>query len=529
MTGDQAETSDGNGGGPRGARAPVFRAALAAWAAMLGASLANFLHYQAYPMVRAEVGIFAAWLLLLAAVMAGVHALLGRRGRALMVALLLFVAVDINADLLWLAALLAAVAGIAAWRGADVLRFLTIAFVVVLGTALVGLGGRAEGVKVSNGRMLADPGPLPLPLVVQVILDEQAGPAGLAPGEAAWLEQRYRAMGFSVYAQGYSRHYHTKNSLAELIHGLPQGGRGLGLQVRRMGYRNIFVTQTDFYSLCKRFAAVRCTTYSASSLEALAGQPIGAAGKADVLAYHFGGLSTLTRKITNAYDKLARRAGWTSVELRSVRKVPQMNAVEMVPRIEAELAEARRGEYHVVHLLLPHAPYSYDASCTMRPTRAWRAERQHAPLAERDAAYALQMRCATAVVERLVAAVGRSPGGKDAVILVHGDHGSRIVTREPAGEKASKASDDDFTRGFATLIAARLPGQPARLIDGPAALTDVVPALAASGFTALPAPKPGPAWVNIGYRAWTPVERRDLPVWKLPQSGGREPQNHEKP
>lgn len=484
-------------------------AALAAWAAMLAASLVNFLHYQHVPLARAEVAMFAAALLGIALAMAALHASLGRIGRAAMVALLMFAAIDINADQLEIAAALALAAGAAAWRwSGEALRFLTLAFGVVLATGLIGLGGRADGVETTEKAGAAAMGDARRPLLVQIILDEQAGPAGLPANDGRWLEQRYRGLGFSVYSNAYSRHYHTKNSLAGLISGIPAGG---GIADRMRGIP-AHVIQTDFFPLCRPFRAVRCTTYSASSLKALDRQPIAAADKAQLIAYHFGGLSTIARKITNAYDKLARPAGLPTVELRSVRKVPQMNAVELVPRVEADLSAARPGQYHLVHLLLPHAPFSYDERCQMLPTSAWRAEREHAPQAERDSAYRRQMECAARVVERLVAAVGRSPGGANAVIIVHGDHGSRIVEVEPSGEDAAKASDEDVRRGFAALFAVRIPGQPAARVGQPAALGELFDALADSGFAALPRPAPSAdgAWVNVGYKGWQPTTRRRL-------------------
>ena len=502
-------------------RGRAFAAALTAWAAMLGASLANFLHYQGYPLARCEVAVVAIILLALAAAMAALHSAAGRGARALAIGLLVVLAVDINADRMWLALLLGLAAAGFAWkRGGETLKFLTLLFAVILATALAGLGGRADGVETKGRRGAANPAQ---PLVVHVILDEQAGPVGLSAADAAWLEGRYAAMGFSLYPEAYSRHYNTKNSLAELVGGRPGGG-GMAQALAVKGYGARFVTQTDHYDLCADLKPARCTTYSASSLKPLAGQALSAADKAQVLAYHFAGLSTIARKIANSYDKIARRAGWATVELRSVRKVPQVNAVAMVPAAEAELKAARPGEYHLIHLLLPHAPFAFDERCRLLPTRDWRTERGDAPLAERDAAYRRQMGCAAEMIDRLTAAAG-----KEAVVIVHGDHGSRIVAYEPWGKTAAKASEADFKRGFATLIAVRLPGQAARTLAGPAVLTDVLPALARSGFTDLPAPGGERPWVNIDYRGWTPVKQRRLADWKLPQSGARAPAEQQKP
>ena len=483
---------------------------------MLGASLANFLHYQHYPLGRGEVGLVAAGLAAVAAAMAALHAAGGRGWRAAMTGLLAFAAIDLNADRLWLAGIAGAAAAAFAWRrGGEALRFLTVGFAVVLATALAGLGGQAAGVAVKEGKTAA--AAAGRPLLVELILDEQAGPRALAPEEARWLEARYKAIGFSVYSDAYSRHYHTKNSLQSLARG--EGGMAVWLD--RLGYRARLVTETDYYPLCAALRASRCTTYSASSLAPVAAAALPAAAKAELIAYQFGGLSTAVRKVTNAYDKLARKAGWATVELRSARKLPQVNAIAMVPRVEGELRAARAGEFHAVHLLLPHAPFSYDGQCRLLPPRAWRTERGDAPLAERDAAYARQMRCAARVVERLVGAVAASPGGGSAVIIVHGDHGSRIVANEPFGDKAARASEDDMWRAFATLVAVRIPGQAPASVGGQAALAEIVAGLGANRFARLPRPRQGAAWVEIDDEAWRPAGRRALPHWQEAVDHGR--------
>ena len=499
-----------------------------AFALMLLASFANFLVFQNYPLARAEVVMLAAGLVLLAALLAAPAGPAGRRGTALLAALLAFLAVDINADRLWLSGVAALAAGAAAWtKPAETMRFLAIVFAVMLATGLLGLAGRDPAVEETAGA--AGPPAAGRPLVVEIILDAQTGPAGLrssrAAGEPAeWLERRYAGMGFAIYPQAYSRHYHTTNALAELASGRPSPGAregaaapGLAARLDQLGYGSRTILQSRHFDLCAELRASRCTTYSHASLKVLDRQPLAAAEKAEVLLYHFAGLSTAARKIANAHDRRAGRLGTEPIELRAARKMPQLNALAAARGFEGDLRRARAGDYVLMHLLLPHAPFALDERCQLRPTDEWRIERSSDPLAERDSAFDAQMRCAARVVEGLVEAVRASAGGREAVILVHGDHGSRIVAAEPFGETAVRASGEDLARGFSALFAVSLPGEAARTVEGQAAVSQLVDSLAASGFAGLPEPRPGEAdWVYVDNEQKRPRTSRALPRWESP-------------
>jgi hypothetical protein len=48
------------------------------------------------------------------------------------------------------------------------------------------------------------------------------------------------------------------------------------------------------------------------------------------------------------------------------------------------------------------------------------------------------------------------------VIIVHGDHGSRITIESPTAPNSDRLSAADLVDGFSTLFAVKRPGQPAR-------------------------------------------------------------------
>jgi hypothetical protein len=47
----------------------------------------------------------------------------------------------------------------------------------------------------------------------------------------------------------------------------------------------------------------------------------------------------------------------------------------------------------------------------------------------------------------------------EAIILIHGDHGSRIVITDPTSENRQALTKQDLQDGFSTLFAMKLPGK----------------------------------------------------------------------
>ena len=48
---------------------------------------------------------------------------------------------------------------------------------------------------------------------------------------------------------------------------------------------------------------------------------------------------------------------------------------------------------------------------------------------------------------------------RDATIIVHGDHGSRIVVTDPTAENEDSVTAEDLVDGFSTLFAVKAPSQ----------------------------------------------------------------------
>jgi arylsulfatase A-like enzyme len=92
--------------------------------------------------------------------------------------------------------------------------------------------------------------------------------------------------------------------------------------------------------------------------------------------------------------------------------------------------------------------------------------------------YILQIRCVIAKLRVLFDAMVAQQNLDDAIIVIHGDHGSRIVINEPLNSNRNKLTRQDFLDGFSTLFAVRspevAPGYDAQMAGLPRLLRETV-------------------------------------------------------
>ena len=138
-------------------------------------------------------------------------------------------------------------------------------------------------------------------------------------------------------------------------------------------------------------------------------------------------------------------------------------------RLLSDIGAAAPGTAYFGHLLLPHFAYVFDRDCRVIPDPAnWlnNAEALVAPPfrnteATRSARYQRyfeQVRCLHRMLAEIFAALGQADRFDRAIVILHGDHGSRISRLEPMIENVDRLSDADLVDSFSTLFAVRLPG-----------------------------------------------------------------------
>jgi hypothetical protein len=377
----------------------------------------------------------------------------------------------------------------------------------------------------------ADPAPAAgLPLVVHLILDEQAGLQEFPTDdeEAREAKRRLRAFfeanGFYLFPRAFSQYSSTRYALPHALNFATTFDERLvrparsGLfeyhmvrndyfaTMRRRGYR-LRVYQTDFLDLCpgQSIEPGRCHTYRASSAGVLERVELPTSAKLRVLASMVLNGSTMYRAARRDYAwfRTAPRWAWLALPEWSWDRERAPHAIiafEILDAVRRELERAGPGEVYVVHLLVPHYPYVYDADCRLVPPEGWLVRKLPPGLhhyantpesrAERYRRYWAQVACLTRQLDGTLTVLRDRGLLANAVILVHGDHGSRIALSDPLARNAPRMLDQDFTDAFSTLIAVRAPAIAQASDPRPWALAELLGALVATDFSAAPRSPP---------------------------------------
>ena len=450
-----------------------------AGAMLLLASLANFIDYNAYPYLRPEIGLIAFGALAIAALMASFY--LGQRqwGRSFLEGLLVALFIDLNSTSLTIAVAGGfAVAAFAWWRRTSLLAPLAVVGGVILVTTVLGIRGPSTWIRVANADQAPPASHSSRPPILHMMLDEhlgiegfnQLGGAGKEVGDE--LRRNYVADGFAVYGGAYSEHMRTVNSLPHIFNfgrksdntASKRGGKlGSTEYLKRLsqaGYR-IKVLQSDYEDICTDNPVAECITYDSSSLGPTLIAPVTTGQRVTMIMSKFVQLSDIAAIATGSWNAASVRMGRLGLPFRqlNVKDAGRSSSIAAVVAFDdaiKSLTEARPGDVYLLHMLLPHYPYVVDRHCRPLPWEEWKLRHRTVTMKERHLGYFEQVRCTTQMVHRAVAAF-ESANPNRSIIIVHGDHGSRITDMEPVEENLGRFGDADMIAGYSTLFAVRAP------------------------------------------------------------------------
>ncbi|WP_265569339.1 hypothetical protein [Sphingomicrobium nitratireducens] len=483
----------------------LFRLALSAAVAGSLASLLNLLLYHRYPLLTPEVAMVTCVLLAASLAFAAVTSKVRFAVQALLAGLLVFLLADWAADEWKVAAAIGVVAAIAYFRmGKGLFRFLATAAVVIGLTSLFGLTERRDPATVTTRKVPAPD--LARPLIVHIILDEQEGLRGMAamdgaPGLAHEVDRRLRGAGFTTFANAHVRYHLSVNSMPSMLNfGLPDSGHGDSpdggatgparylARLSDQGYPVHFV-QSSYIDFCSDNPVASCRTYWRDDLAGLREVDLDATSRARAILVSIG-RSMRSVLYTAALWDVYAVGRWKLVDashrIQLVNRgdAGAINSLLELQRLQARIeAEGRPGEAYVAHLLLPHFPFALGRDCRVLPFGEWRISWKRHAVAERQRAYGEQVRCVMTQIERLYAAA-RRVAGDDVVMIVHGDHGSRIGRRLPSGG-VRRASEQEKLHNFSTLFAVALPGQEPARREEIVAVETLLDRLSATRFASL--------------------------------------------
>lgn len=505
-------------------RLQPFLIDLGALALIVLAPFVVLLSFHGYAYLTPEVLLIVAAVLVIATLLAVLIGVTGRVGRTLVLAGLIALFIDMHVELPpWSSrnitlAFLGAVAALAAilWLLREhATKILAIVFIVLIAMTLL-RGNPASHQIVSERTSTASSGNAEPPLLIHLLLDEHIGAEGL-PTEIAGtralrpeLIDFYTSRGFRLFGGAYSQYANTYNSIANLLnfsarevshpyllHGdeaewdLKEAAYFQLLQQR--GYR-LHVYQSTYLDLCHvdGVQLAECTTYPVKSLGMLQGLPLPAIEKASAMANAIMTQSQVLRVGQKVYERGIRaaflRIGWRLPAWRWQGPLfAPLSVPDVLERIGADVLRQPRGHAFFAHLLLPHYPYLFDQRCELRTSTAdWLTNRiastdvrvynTKESRAQKYERYAQQTRCMLTLLGDLLDDLERRGLLDDAIIVVHGDHGSRIPVHWPSGVALHSGvlSDSDFSDTFSTLYAIRAPGVPSGYDDAPLSLVELL-------------------------------------------------------
>jgi len=135
--------------------------------------------------------------------------------------------------------------------------------------------------------------------------------------------------------------------------------------------------------------------------------------------------------------------------------------------------------------------------------------------AERYRLYFEQLACTREQLARLLDAIP-APLREDAIILVHGDHGSRIALTDPVTAAEDRMQPSDYADSYSTLFAVRTPSIAGGSRTQPVAISCLMLALVDSEFRSTETARPCAADGQVFLRHDTAPRARPLRAFWLP-------------
>jgi hypothetical protein len=393
-------------------------------------------------------------------------------------------------------------------------RILTVVFATMLAVT-VAFGEAQDALLPSLPAATADhpkPAAHAGPTFVHLVLDEHIGIEGIpadvpsAREMAAFLRAFFEKHGFRVFGRAYSRYASTYNAMPNILNfssesvdgALISGGNPYVLSkneyfrlMHQMGYK-IHVYQSDYIDFCEsaRQFILRCSTNPVTGIKPIESLAETWFDKAGLIYRIYARRSLLQITIGRYYNNIreaARSSGLLLPEwwLHETRLGP-LPAMPLFDRVTVDVAKSSPGDMFFVYLLMPHFPYVYDAGCKLYPSANWEGPADPQSTIPNDkrsrtrryGRYFEQMRCLHRRLDTMFQAWQKAGIFDRLVIVMHGDHGPKIVEHRARADNEHELSRADYVDTFSTLFAVKEPGIPAgydrRIVAAQELLAEVV-------------------------------------------------------
>jgi hypothetical protein len=280
----------------------------------------------------------------------------------------------------------------------------------------------------------------------------------------------FREYGFQVYNRAYSHYHATLDSLTHAFNFTNSDENFF--QEARIFHKNLSVAKNRYFELLQQHGYT-INIYQSESVEFCKAVPE-AVGRC--MTYKIPNLDTVRENVSDPWLRfrilainLFEQSAFFHGFLQKRKWLLNWGVSNYKPKIMDEigddLEQTRSGAYFA-HLMLPHAPYVYQQDCQLDySSETWERLKstglEGSNVNERIARYIRylpQAKCALNEVGRLFDRMRELDLYDDAIILVHGDHGSRISLHSASHHNQGKLTPEDYRDLYSTLFAIKLPG-----------------------------------------------------------------------
>ena len=480
-----------------------------------------FLRHYGYPLTNPEILLSLA-AAALAAMGIGVVTAPWLIARVLALAMLVTLAFDIQVDQLDGGRELGAALLVAIAVGWTLREHLSRILVLMTGSMLLTTVVLTRGSTIKTEPAAALQKASDKPFVLHLVLDEHIGVDGFPKtpslsNVAAEVKSFFGEREFLLFGRAYSEHFVTRHSISQLLNlsfegfraGVVRQGDGYAFQLTRNEYfaqlaasgYAVEAYQSNYINVCPDAAHVaRCEAYDFTGIGELENSALQRHEKLAVIAAAYAQRLTAYRELEQLYSRLRARLARSGIELpswpgpRVPKNFASLAGNLALQQLSSTLLTAQRGQYVFAHIMAPHSPYVYGPDCNLRPPTQWiDRTASDAPTgmtntaedrAQRYALYGQQIRCTYRNLANLLEAIPESVR-HDAIIIVHGDHGSRINVISPTLPEGKTMTDSDYADAYSTLFAVRSRALGAGYDDRVVSITCLLAALHKTSFASL--------------------------------------------
>ena len=338
-----------------------------------------------------------------------------------------------------------------------------------------------------------------LPRIIHLVLDGHIGIEGIPQDTALGQQMKvdlksfYQKNGFTVFGGAYSHYPLTVSSISHLLNfsaspdeATPQGDPFFeGREPYRLlqnryfellssrGYKLNVLADSIHFDYCSGSVVMidNCVKSALSGMKLLKGSKLVLVDKLRVVFSHFLKSSYTITVIRHSYNHFRGILSEQGIELplwNWVVKRPLMPllSLQFFDTLSEKIETLPDGNFVYSHLMIPHQPFVLRSDCSLNPLLdEWEGggehnqEQQNTSFSreKRYRQYFYQMKCVYRKLDNLFEQMRKHGIFDDSIIILHGDHGSRISRFEMYAKYLEHISTRDLEDYFSTLFAVKLP------------------------------------------------------------------------